>query len=86
MARTQSTPSLSVFQIFNLCQKSVAAHKKCAGLLWKFEQGNAQQCLQDVLQCLQHVLLTPTVRQLAAAAPAWFATRRPLTEDSGDNL
>lgn len=57
-------PGLSVFQIFNLCQKSLSAHKKCAGLLWTLEQQDSQQCLQNILQCLQHVLLMPTVSQL----------------------
>lgn len=61
MARTQAAPSLSVFQIFNLCQKSLSAHKKCAGLLWELEGRDSQQCLQSLLLCLQHVLLTPTV-------------------------
>lgn len=61
MARTQVVASLSVYQIFNLCQKSNAAHKKCGELLWQLEQTDSELCLQHILTCIKHVLLIPQV-------------------------
>lgn len=62
MARTQAATGLSVYQIFNLCQKSNAAHAKCVGLLWQLERSNSEKFLADILTCLKHVLLIPQVR------------------------
>ena len=62
MARTQAAAGLSVYQIFNLCQKSNAAHAKCVGLLWQLERSNSEKCLADILNCFKHVLLIPQVR------------------------
>lgn len=62
MARTPATSGLSVYQIFNLCQKSIAAHTKCAALLWQLEQSNSNTCLADILTCIKHVLAIPQVR------------------------
>ena len=63
MAQTQAAAGLSVYQIFNLCQKSNAAHAKCVGLLWQLERSNSEKCLADIFACVKHVLLVPQVRQ-----------------------
>jgi len=51
-----------VYQIFNLCQKSNAAHAKCVGILWQLERSNSDKCLEDIFTCVKHVLLIPQVR------------------------
>lgn len=61
MARTQASPGLDVYQIFNLCQRTISAHQKCIGLLWQLEEADSERCLQSFLTCIKHFLLIPPV-------------------------
>ncbi|KAA6419997.1 MAG: condensin complex non-smc subunit, partial [Trebouxia sp. A1-2] len=90
MARTQAAAGLSVYQIFNLCQKSNAAHAKCVGLLWQLERSNSEKCLADILNCFKHVLLIPqgemNGERVVRFITGFVAGRDPAREEDCDTF
>ncbi|DBA76941.1 TPA: hypothetical protein ACH3X1_009536 [Trebouxia sp. C0004] len=90
MARTQAATGLSVYQIFNLCQKSNAAHAKCVGLLWHLERSNSDKCLQDIFMCVKHVLLIPLGEtngdRIVRFITKFVAGRDPAREEACDTF
>jgi hypothetical protein len=46
----------TVGKILNEAQRSVAGHKKCAAALWRLAARDAAETLQQLCDCLRHVL------------------------------
>ncbi|KAK9811687.1 hypothetical protein WJX72_008386 [[Myrmecia] bisecta] len=89
MAKGAAKPAYSVFRIFNECQKSSAAHNKCAKLLWQLQEKAEDSCFQDICTCLQHILVVaqkePAVERsvrFVAAFVSWRPEDR--SEDCDD--
>lgn len=53
---TAAAEAFTVGKILNEAQRSVAGHKKCAAALWRLAARNPAETLQQLCDCLRHVL------------------------------
>ena len=57
MVRAAKASALSVPQILNETQRSIAVHKKCAKLIWELDQADPARTFDELKECLAEVLL-----------------------------
>jgi hypothetical protein len=55
-------PASAVARVLADCANSTNAHKECVKLLWAMYNEEGDMVLEDLLRCLNHVLLVGKVR------------------------
>ena len=61
MAEKKAAPQLSVADILNKSQESIAGHSKYAKLLWQVEAADSDACYKELFKCLSYMLTIPQV-------------------------